>query len=96
MRDLRLFAVTSGWDGPFQLSEVVVVAASADSAIAHAEDAFADANQPICRAKMKIAELGAIAEGTVVGPTECGAPLHHAQWRTVDRRCDPESELSSG
>lgn len=95
MTDLSLFAVTSGWDGPFQLSEVIVIAASPDSAIVHAEAAFADANQPICRAKMKIAELGAIAEGTVVGPKESGAALP-GQWRPVDRRCDPEGAVSCG
>jgi hypothetical protein len=94
MRRLALYAVTSGWDGPFQLAEVVVAAESPDAAIAHAEGAFDTANQPICRAKMRIAKLGPVAEGVVCRPREAGAPLE-ADWHPVDRRCDPQDATSS-
>jgi hypothetical protein len=89
MTPLCLFAVTSGWDGPFQLGEVVVAAETAEAALTHAEAAFGEANQPICRAKMRIAELGEVTEGAVIGPREAGTSLG-AGGRALERRCDPE------
>lgn len=93
MDGLRLYAVTSGWDGPFQLSEVIVSAPGEDAAVASAESAFRDAGQPICRAKMQIAELGPVSEGVVLGPHDRRIELP-GEWRPVGRRCDPvESQL---
>ncbi len=89
MSGVRVFAVTSGWDGPFQLAEAFVAAATHDDAIAHAERAFSDAGQPVCRAKMRIADLGDITDGAVLGLRTSDGPLD-ANWRSVDRRCDPE------
>jgi hypothetical protein len=87
--DLRLYAVTSGWDGPFQLAEVMVAADSEDAAVGHAEQAFSAAGQPVCRAKMRIGDLGALRDGLVAGPRRGEAPYEVA-WRDPVRRCDPE------
>lgn len=86
---LRLFAATSGWEGPFQHEQVLVVAADADAARRLAEDAFADVAQPVCRAKMRIADLGALAEGVVAGPLRAGDSLA-AAGVPVDLRCGVE------
>ena len=88
MSALRAYAVTSGWEGPFHLEEVLVAAGDRGDAIRHAEDAFAAAGQPICRAKMRIADLGRIAEGALAAPRRAGAALSD-DWQPVDRRCDP-------
>ena len=86
---LRLYAATSGWEGPFQHEEVVVAAAGADEAIRLAEQAFAGVAQPVCRAKMRIADLGPVTAGVVAGPLRAGASL--AEGGTpVDRRCGVE------
>lgn len=86
---LRLFAVTSGWEGPFQHEQVVVAAPGADAALRLAEDAFAGAAQPVCRAKMRIAELGPVAPGVVAGPLRAGESLA-AGGEPVERRCGVE------
>lgn len=83
----HLWAVTSGWDGPFQHEEVLVAAGGPDEALRRAEEAFADVAQPVCRAKMRIADLGALDEPTlVIGPRRSGAALA-ADGDPVDLRC---------
>lgn len=86
--DDRLWAVTSGWDGPFALEDALVVAAEAESAIDIAAEAFAAAGQPICRAKMMIADLGAVRAGLVAGPRRAGGRID-ADWRPIGQRCAP-------
>ena len=70
--DLRLFAATSGWEGPFQHEQVVVAARDAQEARRLAEDAFAAVAQPVCRAKMRIADLGPVARRGGRGPAAGG------------------------
>ena len=89
MSELRLYAVTSGWDGPFQLAEVMVAADSEDAAVRHAERAFSAAGQPVCRAKMRIGELGALRDGLVAGPRR-GEADYRIAWHDPARRCDPD------
>jgi hypothetical protein len=84
--DERLWAVSSGWDGPLQLEEVLVAAPDADAALRRAEAAFEGARQPVCRAKMRIADLGALEAGLVVGPRRSGSSLS-AGGDPVDLRC---------
>ena len=72
---LRLFAATSGWEGPFQHEQVIVAAADAEAARLLAEDAFAGVAQPVCRAKMRIADLGPVAARRVAGPLRAGDSL---------------------
>ena len=85
----RLWAVTSGWQGPFQHEEVLVAAAGPGEALRRAEQAFAGVAQPVCRAKMVIADLGALSGGLVVGPRRAGAALA-ADGDPVNLRCgDP-------
>ena len=86
---LRLFAATSGWEGPFQHEQVVVVAPDAESARRLAEEAFAGVVQPVCRAKMRIADLGPVTEGAVAGPLRAGESLADAGL-PVDLRCGVE------
>jgi hypothetical protein len=86
--DLRLFAATSGWEGPFQHEQVIVAAGDAEAARILAEEAFADVRQPVCRTKMRIADLGPIAAGVVVGPLKAGDSLA-AAGDPVDLRCGP-------
>jgi len=86
---LRLYAATSGWEGPFQHEEVVVAAAGADEAIRLAEQAFAGVAQPVCRAKMRIADLGPVTAGVVAGPLRAGASLAEG-GAPVDLRCGVE------
>ncbi|WP_217915684.1 hypothetical protein [Miltoncostaea marina] len=87
---LRLFAATSGWEGPFQHEQVVVAAAGAEEARRLAEAAFAEVVQPVCRAKMRIADLGPVTAGVVAGPLRAGESLA-AAGEPVDLRCgDPE------
>lgn len=87
--DLRLFAATSGWEGPFQHEQVIVAAGDAEAARLLAEEAFAGVSQPVCRAKMRIADLGPIAAGVVAGPLRAGETLT-AAGVPVDLRCgDP-------
>lgn len=83
---LRLFAATSGWDGPFQHEEVLVAAASVLEAVRRAEEAFAEVRQPVCRARMRVADLGAVGPGLVVGPRKGGAALATG-GSPVDLRC---------
>ena len=91
---LRLFLATSGWDGPFQYSQVVVGAPDVESARILAEEAFAGVVQPVCRARMRIADLGPAAQGVIAGPTRSGEPL--AAGVEVDARCGVESPDTAG
>ncbi len=84
---LRLFAATSGWEGPFQHEQVLVAARDADEARRLAEAAFGGVAQPVCRTKMRIADLGPVAAGVVVGPLKAGDSLA-AGGAPVDLRCD--------
>ncbi len=86
---LRLYAATSGWEGPFQHEQVIVAAAGADEAIRLAEVAFADVAQPVCRAKMRVADLGPVAAGVVAGPLRAGDSLAEG-GAPVDLRCGAE------
>ena len=60
---LRLYAATSGWEGPFQHEQVLVAATDAEQARVLAEGAFGAVAQPVCRTKMRIADLGPVAAG---------------------------------
>ena len=62
--NLRLYAATSGWEGPFQHE------------------------QPVCRTKMRIADLGPVTAGVVAGPLKAGDSLAEAGV-PVDLRCGP-------
>jgi hypothetical protein len=86
---MRLYAATSGWEGPFQHEQVVVAAADAEGALRLAEEAFAGVAQPVCRAKMRIADLGPVAAGVVAGPLRAGESLA-AGGEAVDLRCGAE------
>jgi hypothetical protein len=86
---LRLFAATSGWEGPFQHEQVIVAARAAEEARRLAEEAFAGVAQPVCRAKMRIADLGPVAPGVVAGPLRSGDSLA-ATGRPVEARCGVE------
>lgn len=90
----RLWAVTSGWQGPFQHEEAVVVAARREDALRLAEAAFAGVAQPVCRAKLRVADLGPAREGLVAGPRRAGEGLADAGEAT-DLRCgvEPASPL---
>jgi hypothetical protein len=90
---LELFAVTSGWDGPFQHEEVLVAATSPVDAVRRAEQAFAEVRQPVCRARMRVADLGPVGPGLVVGPRKGGAALA-AAGEPVDLRCGVELPAS--
>jgi len=85
---LHLWAATSGWEGPFQHEEVIVVAADLDDARRTAERAFSSVTQPVCRAKMRIADLGPVAAGTATAPRRSGETFT-GRGVTVDERCDP-------
>ncbi len=87
---LRLFAATSGWEGPFQHEQVVVAATDADAARRIAEDAFAGVAQPVCRAKMRLSDLGPVVAGVVAGPLRAGESLA-AGGDPVDLRCGEET-----
>ena len=87
--DLRLFAATSGWEGPFQHEQVVVAAHDAQEAWRLAEDAFTAVAQPVCRAKMRIADLGPVAPGW--SPARCGPATRLPRGgEPVDLRCGVE------
>ena len=86
---LRIFAATSGWEGPFQHEQVLVAAAGADEAWRLAEGAFAEVAQPVCRAKMRIADLGPVTAGVIAGPLRAGDSLA-AAGEPVDLRCGVE------
>ena len=84
--DLRLFAATSGWEGPFQHEQVIVAASDPEAARLLAEEAFAGVAQPVCRAKMRLADLGPVTAGVVAGPLRAGDSLA-ASGEPVDLRC---------
>jgi hypothetical protein len=90
---LHLWSVTSGWEGPFQLEEVLVTASGSDEALSRAERAFAEARQPVCRAKVRVADLGALTEDLVVGPRRADE-WFPAERESIDRRCAPEAPAS--
>ena len=84
---LRVWAASSGWEGPFQHEEVIVLAADLESARLAAEAAFGEVVQPVCRAKMRIADLGPVRAGAVAGPRRNGESFT-AAGAEVNRRCD--------
>ncbi len=84
---LRVWAASSGWEGPFQHEEVIVLAEDLDAARRAAEAAFGEVVQPVCRAKMRIADLGPVRPGAVAGPRRNGESFT-AAGSVVDRRCD--------
>ncbi len=85
-RALRVFAATSGWEGPFQHEQVIVAAADGEAARLLAEEAFAAVRQPVCRTKMRIADLGPVTAGVVAGPLRAGESLA-STGDPVDLRC---------
>lgn len=87
----RLWAVSSGWEGPFQLEEVLVVAPDAETARRLAEERFSGAGQPVCRAKVRIADLGAARDGLVTEPRRNGASWSR-DGDDPGRRCEPAPE----
>lgn len=88
---LRLYVATSGWEGPFQHEQVVVAAGDREDARRLAEEAFASVVQPVCRARMRIADLGPVAAGVVAGPLRAGDSLADA-GEPVDLRCGEEPQ----
>lgn len=83
---LRVWAASSGWEGPFQHEEVIVLAEDLESARLAAESAFAGVVQPVCRAKMRIADLGPVRPGAVARPRRNGEAFTEA-GAEVDLRC---------
>ena len=83
---LHLFAATSGWEGPFQHEQVLVLATDPERARLLAEEAFAGVRQPVCRAKMRLADLGPATAGVVAGPLRAGQSLTDGGL-PVDLRC---------
>lgn len=86
---LRLWAVSSGWQGPFQHEEVVVAASERHDAVRRAEAAFAEVAQPVCRAKMRVADLGPLEAGLTAGPRRAGEGLADG-GEPVELRCGVE------
>jgi hypothetical protein len=86
---LRLWAVSSGWQGPFQHEEVLIAAPGRDDAIRRAEAAFTEVAQPVCRAKMRVADLGPLEAGLTVGPRRAGEGLAD-DGEPVELRCGVE------
>jgi hypothetical protein len=87
--ELHIWAASSGWAGPFQHEEVIVLADDLDGARRAAERAFADVHQPVCRARMRIADLGPACAGAVTAPRRHGEAFA-ADGVAVELRCDPE------
>lgn len=85
---LRVFLATSGWEGPFQYEQVIVCAATPAAAQHLAEEAFGAVAQPVCRAKMRLADLGPAQPGVLAGPTRAGEPL--ASGMETGTRCGVE------
>lgn len=85
---LRLWAVTSGWSGPFQHEVVLVAAPDVYEAMERAERAFGDVSQPVCRAKVRARELGGLDEDLLVGPIRAGESIAEAGL-DLGRRCAP-------
>jgi hypothetical protein len=92
--NLHMWAASSGWDGPFQHEEVIVLSTDLDGARRAAEIAFADVTQPVCRAKMRIADLGPVREGAATPPRRHGE-LFAAGGASTALRCDPAPEPHS-
>jgi len=87
--ELHLWAASSGWDGPFQHHEVLVAADTLDEAAAAAEAAFDAVVQPVCRAKMRITDLGPVRPGAVGRPRRTGE-AYSDRGVPIDRRCGVE------
>ena len=85
---LRVWAASSGWQGPFQHEEVIVLAGDIDAARCAAEAAFAEVSQPVCRAKMQIADLGPVRPGAATAPRRHGESFATDGARPAVR-CDP-------
>jgi len=92
--ELRMWAASSGWEGPFQHEEVIVLAEDSDAARLAAEQAFARVAQPICRAKMHIADLGPVRPGAATAPRRHGES-YAAGGVHVPQRCDPSPDQDS-
>jgi hypothetical protein len=88
---LHIWAATSGWEGPFQHEEVIVVAPDLDGARHAAERAFSSVTQPVCRAKMRIADLGPVAAGIATAPRRSGETFTE-RGEAVNERCDPPAQ----
>jgi hypothetical protein len=86
--DLRMWAASSGWEGPFQLEEVIVLAPDVDGARRAAEAAFDVAAQPYCRARMRIADLGPARDGAA-SPPRRGGELLSRHGIPVEIACRP-------
>ena len=86
--ELRIWAASSGWEGPFQHEEVIVLAADAEAARTAAEAAFDGAAQPYCRAKMRLADLGPARPGASTPPRRAGELLSRDGF-PVDVACAP-------
>jgi hypothetical protein len=85
--DLRMWAASSGWEGPFQHEEVIVLADDIDAARVAAEQAFSHVAQPVCRAKMHITDLGPARRGAATVPRRHGES-YAAGGVHVPQRCD--------
>ena len=92
---LRIWAASRGWEGPFQHEEVIVLAPDRDGARIAAEEAFGGAGQPICRAKMWIADLGPVRAGAATPTRRAGELLAHA-GEPVELRCGPTTRGPGG
>ena len=86
----HLWAVSSGWQGPFQHEEVLIAALGRDDAIRRAEAAFTAVRQPVCRAKMRVADLGPLEPGLTVGPRRAGEGLLAETGEPIELRCGVE------
>lgn len=84
---LHLWRVTSGWGGPFQFEEVLIAAPDPEAARVFAEGAFGGVTQPVCRARMRLFDLGPVAAGVVAGPRRGGEDYPEPAL-TTDVRCD--------
>ncbi len=87
----HLWAVGSGWEGPFQLEVVLVAAEDRGDAMDRAEAAFARARQPVCRAKMRLRDLGPLDADLLVGPLTGATSVLDAADAS-GRRCGPSGD----
>lgn len=92
--ELQLWAVTSGWSGPFQHEVVLVAAPDVYEAMERAEHAFGEASQPVCRAKVRARQLGPLGADLLVGPLRTGESIVDGGI-DLERRCaDPDESKS--
>lgn len=66
-----------------------MAATCAEDARVHAERAFGAVVQPVCRARMRLADLGPISEGPIGPPRRGGEPVGGGELRTAVRCDDP-------